>query len=191
MDQKALILIDYNNDICHKDGKLAGCYTMLAENNIIEKVNNLIRYARLHKILLIWINVVFDENYLLANSNSKIFSNAKRLNALKRGTWGSEILDTLDYQVNDILIEKHAVNPFYATSLDHVLKINNINEIYVAGVSTEIAVQSCARDAHDRGYKVNVIADCCASRNIEYHNNSLEIINIFANVVTSDYILNS
>lgn len=186
---KALILIDYINDICHPDGKIAGCAKAISENNIVAKVNQLTSYARSEKWLVIWVKVAFSDNYIEANSQSPIFSRAKQFGALQLKSWGSELLADLDYDSEELVIVKNAVNPFYATNLDYVLRLHNIDEVFLAGVSTEVAIQSCTRDAHDRGYRVNVIGDCCASREPKFHQISLEMLQIFANVTTSSQVI--
>ncbi|MDQ5947982.1 MAG: biuret amidohydrolase [Pseudomonadota bacterium] len=182
---KALILIDYINEICHPEGKIAGCAAMINQRQIVTKVNKLLEQARKHNCLIIWVSVAFDTNYLEANQNSPIFSRAKSFQALQRNSWGTELLADLNYQAGELIIVKNAVNPFHATNLEHVLRNNAVTEVYLAGVSTEVAIQSCTRDAHDRGYIVNLIGDCCASSHLDFHNSSLEMLKLMAKVVTS------
>lgn len=186
---KALILIDYINDICHSEGKISGCAAMVNEQQIVTKVNNLLIRARNEQCLVIWVIVAFEANYINANINSPIFSRAKQHNALELGSWGAELLSDLHYHDGELIVVKNAVNPFHATNLDHVLRCNNVSEIYLAGVSTEVAIQSCTRDAHDRGYQVNIVGDCCASSNSSFHHSSLEMLKLMANVVNSADVL--
>ena len=183
---KALILIDYINEICHPDGKISSCAAIIAQENIISKVNQLTKTARDQQIQVIWVTVAFDQNYYEANLSSPIFSKAKQFKALQRNSWGAQLLTELEYLSNELIIVKNAVNPFHSTNLDHVLRAQNINELFIAGVSTDVAIQSCTRDAHDRGYKVNVIGDCCASGNIELHKSSLEMLSYFGKVISSN-----
>jgi nicotinamidase-related amidase len=158
---------------------------MINQRQIVTKVNKLLEQARKHNCLIIWISVAFDANYLEANQNSPIFSRAKSFQALQRNSWGTELLADLNYQAGELIIVKNAVNPFHATNLEHVLRNNAVTEVYLAGVSTEVAIQSCTRDAHDRGYIVNLIGDCCASSHLDFHNSSLEMLKLMAKIVTS------
>lgn len=183
--ENALILIDYINEICHPEGKLASCAAMVGKNQVPDKVNKLLNRAREKNWLIIWIIVGFDSNYTEANGNSPIFSRAKQNQALIRGTWGTELLAALDYKESETVIYKNAVNPFHATNLDHILRNQQIKSVYLAGVSTEVAIQSCTRDAHDRGYQVNVIADCCASGNLDNHNASIAMLGYMAKILSS------
>ena len=185
--KKSLIIIDYINEICHKDGAF-GCYPMLAENKSVAKLNKVISHARKENWLVIWVIVGFDKNYLEANAKSPIFSKVKEYKKLQRGTWGTEIISDLDYQEGELIICKNGVNPFYGTNLDHVLRTNEVEEIYITGVSTEVAVQSAVRDGHDRGYKVTVISDCCGSSHKARHDASLEMLTYMADVVESSQV---
>jgi ureidoacrylate peracid hydrolase len=185
--KQSLILIDYINEICHKEGAF-GCYPMLTENQSVAKLNRILSLARKENWLVIWIIVGFDKHYLEANAKSPIFSKAKKNKKLQRGTWGTEIISDLDYQEGELIIYKNVVSAFYGTNLDHVLRTNEVEEVYIAGVSTEVAVQSAVRDAHDRGYTVNVISDCCGSSHKARHDASLEMLTYMANVIGSSEI---
>lgn len=182
MSKKSLILIDFINGICGKD---SGSPTVdaLQKNNAYNKINNLLDYARKNDWLVIWIVVGFDNNYQSIPANSPLFAQVKANGWLQLSSDATKIIPELNYQADELIIVKNAVNPFHATNLDHVLRNNGVDEIYLTGVATEIAIQSCARDGHDRGYKVNVIGDCCAARVPEFHNASLKMLASFATVL--------
>lgn len=184
MAKKALILIDFINGICGKNSGSPAA-TILSENNVFDKVNKLLDQARKNEWLIIWIVVGFDKNYLSIPANAHMFNLAKENKRLQLGNDATKIIPELDYIDDELIIVKNAVNPFHATNLDHVLRNNGVDEIYLCGVATEIAIQSCTRDAHDRGYKVNVIADLCAGRVPEFHEASLKMLTIFASVIES------
>ncbi len=58
-----------------------------------------------------------------------------------------------------------------------VLKKYKIGEVHLAGIDTENCVLTFARDAFDRGYKVKVFKDLCASHSSpKLHRAALEII---------------
>lgn len=82
-------------------------------------------------------------------------------------------------------IDKRTYSGFYNTSLDNFLKYNNVKEVYIAGLVTSICVQHTAADAFFRGYKVNIIENCCADINNEKHENAIKYMknNYSANIV--------
>ena len=69
-------------------------------------------------------------------------------------------------------------------------KTDEIDEVYLCGVSTDLVVQSAARDAHDRDYKVTILKDCCAAANDEDHNSSLSTLEKIAIVENSTEVFN-
>ena len=185
-NNKALLLIDYTNDIVHPEGKIAGCAAMIKDNNIVAKCNKLLAHARLQGWLVIWVKVGFESGYPEVHVNSPIFSNAKLYQALAKGSWGTELLEGLDYRQGELVIFKNRINPFYATSLDLVLNANHIDEIYLAGVSTEWAIEAATRDGHDRNYTVTILQDLCASSDIKMHEHTLKVMARIARIISSE-----
>ena len=49
-----------------------------------------------------------------------------------------------------------------------------MTEILLAGCATDLAINSTARDAHDRDYTVTIISSCCIAANDEDHDSSLK-----------------
>lgn len=191
MDKKALIMIDYINDIVHPQGKISSCAKMLGEKGIIEKANSVLTMARKNNFLIIWIKVGFNSNYSEVSDNSPIFKRAKTHQALIQHTWGTELISGLEYQNHELIIFKNRINPFYATNLELVLRTNNIEQIYLAGVSTEWAIEAATRDAHDKDFIVSIIEDLCASSNEETHNMSIKTMSRIAKIINSEELCRS
>jgi nicotinamidase-related amidase len=59
---------------------------------------------------------------------------------------------------DDIVITKHQWGAFYGTDLDLQLRRRGINTIVLAGIATNIGVESTARDAWERNYHL-IFAD--------------------------------
>ncbi len=89
----------------------------------------------------------------------------------------------MDISEDDFIVIKHRISPFYGTDLETVLRANKVDTLYIAGVSTNMAVELTAREAHDRDYNVVVLSDACGSYNKEVHEFSLKIISNLAEVV--------
>ena len=81
-----------------------------------------------------------------------------------RGTPGPEIIDELTPQQGDIVIEgKKTLDAFHSTALDYLLRANQIEYVTFTGFHTNWCVESSARSAYDKGYRVTVLADCTAT----------------------------
>jgi nicotinamidase-related amidase len=69
----------------------------------------------------------------------------------------------------DIVVRKTRVGPFGSTDLHEQLQTRGIDTLLLAGISTSGVVLSTVRDAHDRDYRLIVLADLCADRDPEVH----------------------
>ncbi|KXF82923.1 isochorismatase family cysteine hydrolase [Enterovibrio coralii] len=181
----ALVVIDFINDIVHPDGKIPSCAEQVAEKGVIEKANDAIAWARKLEHLIIFVKVGFTEGYQDQPKHSPIFGKANSLGALNLNGWGTAFHEDLQVTANDLVVVKPRVNPFYCTSLDATLRANQINNLYVCGVSTSWAIQSIVRDAHDRDYVVHVVADACAAHTDAEHSASLAQLERIATITPS------
>ena len=62
----------------------------------------------------------------------------------------------------DIVVRKTRVGPFLTTDLDAQLRARGVDTLVLAGISTSGVVLSTVRDAHDRDYRLYVLADATA-----------------------------
>jgi len=98
-------------------------------------------------------------------------------------------LPGLDRLPNELVITKHRVSSLHATSLELTLRNMGVGEVFSAGVATDLVVESTARDAHDRDFVVNVIADCCIAANDEDQERSLTNMKSLASISSSDQLV--
>ena len=183
MKKTAVILLDYINDIVHPEGKIAGGAQFIKDNQVIEKVNQVVSFARQNNLPIIFVKVGFNQGYPECPENSPLFGRAKQMQALQLNTWGTEVHEDIAIQPQDLIIIKHRVSAFYATPLEAFLRANKIEQLIIAGVSTDMAVQSTSREAHDRDYLVTIVADACGAANCENHDNTLKLLARIATIV--------
>jgi len=79
------------------------------------------------------------------------------------------IPDHVAPQPGDIVVRKTRVGAFSTTDLDEQLRERGVDTLILAGLSTSGVVLSTVRDAHDRDYRVFVLADLTADRDQEVH----------------------
>lgn len=174
MQNTALLVIDFINDIVNPKGKIASSAEFVKSNHVIENANKMIAYARKNNMPIGFVKVGFSESYAECPKDSPIFGKAPSFGALMLNSWGTEFDDQLDFKKDDFVIIKHRVSAFYGTSLAPWLHANKINTIMIAGVSTEMTVQTTAREAHDRDFQVIIIEDACGAATQEAHDNSIK-----------------
>lgn len=73
------------------------------------------------------------------------------------------------YQPGDILVTKHQWGAFYGTDLDVQLRRRGIRTIVLAGIATNIGVESTARQAHEHAYDVVIAEDATTTFSSEMH----------------------
>jgi len=191
MTEHALVLVDFVNDIVHPDGKLSGGgYSAFIEgNSVSSNVASLLSHCRSKGDLIVHVRVGFEPNYVDLPSRSPFFGAAKQYGALDCSSWGFEIADFAAPLDQELVLRKRRISAFMATSLDLILRNQGIQTILVAGCSTDLAVESTARDAHDLDYNVVVMGDCCAAANEGDHSSSLDLLQKISKVVSlSDYV---
>jgi nicotinamidase-related amidase len=89
----------------------------------------------------------------------------------------------------DLVITKRQWSAFYGTELDLQLRRRGIRTIVLGGVSTEIGVESTARQAYEHGYELLIVKDATTSSVAEGHEMSMKhILPRLARLVQSDEI---
>lgn len=91
-----------------------------------------------------------------------------------------EFPEQLGVQDSDIRIIKRQWGAFYGTDLDLQLRRRGITTVVLAGISTNIGVESTARNAWEMGYELVLVEDACSAHNQEQHDGSMQ--NIFPRI---------
>lgn len=78
------------------------------------------------------------------------------------GAQGTEFDPSLDVQPGDLEIVKQRYSAFFGTHLDERLREQGIENVIVLGLTTNVCVQSTARDAWQCDYRTITLDDCCA-----------------------------
>ncbi len=70
---------------------------------------------------------------------------------------------------SDLVITKRQWGAFTGTELDLQLRRRGIKTIILGGISTNIGVESTARNAWELGYELVIVEDLCATSSAEMH----------------------
>ncbi|MFV0407514.1 MAG: cysteine hydrolase family protein [Propioniciclava sp.] len=92
---------------------------------------------------------------------------------LTRGSAGHDIIPELAPAAGEAVLDKPGKGSFYATDLETLLRSQGIERLVITGVTTEVCVQSTAREANDRGFDCLILSDCTASYFPEFHTSAL------------------
>ncbi len=85
------------------------------------------------------------------------------------GSPDHEILDELKPRPGERVLNKTSIGAFASTGLDHLLRSLGKDQLYMTGISTNMCVETTAREAADRGYAVTLLEDACATTHEELH----------------------
>lgn len=84
------------------------------------------------------------------------------------GDRGADIHESVAHFEGEPLVIKHHPNAFRETRLEEMLRANGIERVIITGMMTHMCVDATARAAADLGYKVIVVQDACATRDLKY-----------------------
>lgn len=196
----ALLVIDMQNDYCSSSGAFASVgYDPSMIREMTPRLVRLVSEARQSGVPVVFTRSLYNskENWYL--SEVWLEHKARRQKgiyvstpALREGTWGAEFIDDLKPLQEELVVTKHRYNAFYGTDLEIALRARGIKSLVISGVSTNVCVESTARDAFFRDFYVVFTSDCTATNNggVEAHGATLKNIDrSFGIVVTSGQVI--
>jgi hypothetical protein len=111
---------------------------------------------------------------------------------LMEGTPAVEVIDDVAPRPDEPVVRGQAANGFDRTELDTILRLAGVDNLVLAGIATDVAVESTVRAASDLGYRTIVVSDACTADSDEAHAHSLEVIQKwFGETLTADEVLSS
>jgi nicotinamidase-related amidase len=88
----------------------------------------------------------------------------------------TELAPELEQHPDDHIITKQRWGAFLGTDLDEYLRRRGVTQVFLAGISTSVGVESTARSAYDLGYNVVLVTDAMTDRDADAHHHSVEKI---------------
>lgn len=164
--QTALVLIELQNDFLAHGGALNLAVSEVLENNsVIDNINSAIDGARRLGMTIVHVPIAFSDDYAEVGSDPQgILNLVKNAGAFRKDTWGAAFYDGIDIQDHDLTIEgKSGICAFTGTNLDLMLRHHGIRSIALAGLLTNVCIESTMRTAYNLGYQVYTLTDCMAT----------------------------
>ena len=85
------------------------------------------------------------------------------------GSREHEILDELKPRPGEHVLRKTTIGAFASTNIDSLLRALGCEQLYLCGISTNMCVETTAREAADRGYLVTLVEDACGTTHADLH----------------------
>ena len=163
----ALVLIDLQNGIL----PYAGAHPA---SQVLQNCAALANQFRAAKAPVVLVRVGWGADYAEALSQPVDVPAQTVPGGLPASWW--EIPAEVGQQASDILVIKRQWGAFYGTDLDLQLRRRGIQNIVLAGIATNIGVESTARNAWEMGYGIVLAEDACSSPSMEMHQFSIKNI---------------
>jgi ureidoacrylate peracid hydrolase len=184
----ALIIVDMQNAFCKEEYSIGRDEGRSIDNfaKAIPGCVALLEAARASGQMVIMTRYVhmFDNIDEKRASGRKAFQ-PERPKGLMLDTPGIEIIPELAPIEGEFVIDKSRPSSFYGTRLEPLLTANHIQNIVICGVTTNICVETTARDSHQRGYDTYVVEDATGEFEISRHWHALYTMAFgFGTVVT-------
>lgn len=148
MKKQAVIVVDLQKEYS-SDGKLP----LVNIEQAVQNAARIIADAREKNFLVIHVRHEFN------NPSFEFFV---------PGTAGVDFIPEVEPQDDEKVILKNYPNSFLKTDLKEILDENGIEEVVVIGAMSHMCVDATVRAASDFGYKVTVVHDACATRDLEF-----------------------
>jgi ureidoacrylate peracid hydrolase len=180
-----LLVIDVQNDFLADGGWFdrhgEDLTTMRAAvDNILE----LLPLARVAGVQPIFIRATYDRIWMSEAMLERHARTGLDVTHCEEGTWGAELYK-VSPEPDELVVTKHRYSAFIDTELPTLLRAAGVKNLIFTGVTSNVCVESTARDAYMHDYHVLVVSDCTASYNEEVHEAFLSNIRrAFGTVVT-------
>jgi nicotinamidase-related amidase len=175
----AVLAIHWQRDIVRRDGAFGELYgEMVERTGIVERTAGVLASARERGVPIFYTRVCFSEGHPELVANSPLFALVGQKKALVDGSPGASIIPELSPQPEDVVVHHTRVAGTQDTDLIEQLHARDIKSVAILGVSTNISVESTARNLADAGFDVYVVADCCTTTTQEAHDASLETLGL-------------
>ena len=189
MVNSALLLVDYQVALCTEGehSRLPALAAQVRERGVLATASRVLAAARAAGVYVVHVRLAFDPTYEVRSNRTARWDSYPAERAMLADSPAAQIVEEVAPLATEPVVVKSSVDPFIGTALANMLLGNGIRRIAVAGVATNLAVESAVRHAGDSGFDVTVIEDACASFSPAAHEFSTgTILPMFAAITSAD-----
>jgi ureidoacrylate peracid hydrolase len=178
----ALVVVDVQNDYCHDDGVFGRAGLPLgAIQGAVERIEHLVGVARRAGVPVIWVRT---EHGPCTDSPVWLARGVRAAGVIcAAGSWGAEFFRIRPIG-GEAVVVKHRYSAFVASPLEVVLRATGRRMLLVAGITTNVCVESTVRDAFMRDWPVALVEDCAAAPSKGEHDSAVYNVRTYFGRVT-------
>lgn len=179
----AVLIVDIQNDFCDDNGIFAqqGLDVKPAQE-VAPKIHEFIEEVRQYSVPIIYSKQIEAEDITPANLKRQ-FASGKLKAVCAPGSWGSEF-----YQLKPIegeyVLEKRTYDVFSNPDLKRILDEHKVKTLVIAGVNTDVCIDTTVRRAFTEGYQIVVPQDLVATMNRAGEKHYLAVFDRFFGEIT-------
>jgi nicotinamidase-related amidase len=122
--------------------------------------------------------------------NSPLFRTLVESPTLLQGTPAVEVIDDVAPRPDEPVVRGQGASGFDGTALDTILRVAGVDTLVLAGIATDVAVESTARAASDLQYRTIVVSDACQADSDDAQVRALDVLQKwFSETPTADEVL--
>jgi ureidoacrylate peracid hydrolase len=174
-DATALLVVDMQNGFCHPDGSFASLDLDISMcNAAIAGCRTLVDLARSAGVPVVYTRYMYRPDYADGGVLVQdLLPALAEVGSLAAGSWDAELVDELEVRPEDEVVDKARYSAFYGTSLEPYLTSLGVRNLVICGVTTNMCVETTARDASQRDYRVFVVRDATGELDRQRHEMAL------------------
>ena len=159
------------------------------KDEFMNNINLLVESARRIKIPIFYTSIEmlptkYESSARLYRFN-KLFARMQRSMPEKM-----DMSPVIDRKEDEVVITKHTTNIFIGTDFERMVRNAGITTIVFTGISTELGVESSARDALNRDFYPVIVSDAVSSSDKDAHARSLQNMETFLTVASTNELTN-
>lgn len=171
----ALLIVDMQNDFCAVGGYIEAALGLDAApcRAAVAPIMALVDVARSAGVPVVWIKADYRSERVPPPMVARLAERGVDAPCCIPGTWGAEFFGVTPAP-DEPVFEKHCFSALHETDLDAWLRARRVRTVVLAGVQTNVCIDSTMRDAASRGYYIAIPRDCVASHTPPLHDATLQ-----------------
>lgn len=183
--QRSIVMVfNMQNEIVHPDGHIGarGNAARVRDRGVLGHTAAVLCAARACGVAVFYVGNAYNAAYDGLNRSVTLFAEHEPQQRMQLGSWGTEFHADIAPLAGDTVVYRAGLGSFANSNIGELLPAPAGTHVYLAGVSTRLVVEAAVFELTDRGYRVTVLADCCAAASQTAHQDALKTLSLFAHI---------